>query len=415
MISQVRRRLRLLLKFLKLSLAVIGTGVASGVVGIFCHYLLEFIQVLAFGKDKGNLLLQFQSVSAFRRLSVLLVVGVLSSLFWYFLQRRVTLLSISKAKKLVGKRSPNFLGQSLHALIQVAIVAAGASIGKEGAPRELGALFGGSLSKGLHLDISDRQLLIACGAGAGLASVYQVPFASALFVLETLGVSWTLKNIIIIFATTYVSDYCAKPIVGGHALYIVDTVTIDSSSFIQAIILALFVTPFAIIFGYFAKKASSHRITGKEILWTLPFAFLILGGLSANLPIFMGNGQVLAQWIFSGNSSAYLPVILIIKCLLVCLLLRSGAYGGTLTPSFALGVGTGYLITVLLGNFGFSHSLSLGMLLGATVFLGTTLDAPLTGIALVVGFIGTGGIIVFPLILASILSRIINNKWKKRL
>lgn len=97
---------------------------------------------------------------------------------------------------------------------------------------------------------------------------------------------------------------------------------------------------------------------------------MILGGLSAYLPIFMENGQVLAQWIFSGNSSAYLLVILIIKCLLVCLLLRSGAYGGTLMPSFAIGVGTGYLITVLLRNFGFSHSLSLGMLLG------TTLDPP---------------------------------------
>lgn len=152
--------------------------------------------------------------------------------------------------------------------------------------------------------------------------------------------------------------------------------TIDSSSFIQAIILALFVTALAIIFGYFAKKASKYRITGKEILWTLPFTFMILGGLSAYLPIFMENGQVLAQWIFSGNSSAYLLVILIIKCLLVCLLLRSGAYGGTLMPSFAIGVGTGYLITVLLGNFGFSHSLSLGMLLGATVFLGTMLDPP---------------------------------------
>lgn len=58
----------------------------------------------------------------------------------------------------------------------MAIVAAGASIGKEGVPRELGALFGGSLSKGLHLDISDRQLLIACGAGARLAASYRVPF-----------------------------------------------------------------------------------------------------------------------------------------------------------------------------------------------------------------------------------------------
>lgn len=414
MIAQGREGLRSLPKSLRLSLAVFGTGVASGLVGILCHYLLEFIQVLAFSKDKGDLLLLFQSVSAFRRFLVLLVVGVLASLFWYFLQRRVTLLSISKAKKLVGKRSPNFLGQSLHALVQVAIVAAGASIGKEGAPRELGALFGGSFSKGLRLDISDRQLLMACGAGAGLASVYQVPFASALFVIETLGVGWKLKNVVIILITSYVSAYCARPIVGGQAIYLVDKVPLHSSGFMLAIILAVFVTPLAMVFAYVTKKASSSRITDKAILWTLPLAFLILGGLSAYFPIFMGNGQVLAQWLFAGNSSAYLPVILIIKSLLVCLLLRSGAYGGTLTPSFALGVGAGYLITVLLGIFDFSLSPDLGMLLGATIFLGTTLDAPLTGIALVVGFTGTGGVIILPLVLASFLSRIINNKWKEK-
>ena len=414
MIAQGREGLRSLPKSLRLSLAVFATGIASGLVGIFCHYLLEFIQVLAFGKDKGDLLSLFQSVSNFRRFLVLLVVGVLASLFWYFLQRRVTLLSISKAKKLVGKRSPNFLGQSLHALVQVAIVAGGASIGKEGAPRELGALFGGSFSKELRLDISDRQLLMACGAGAGLASVYQVPFASALFVIETLGVGWKLKNIVIIFITTYVSAYCARPIVGGQAIYLVDKVPLHSSGFMLAIILAVFVTPLAMVFAYVTKKASSSRITDKAILWTLPLAFLILGGLSAYFPIFMGNGQVLAQWLFAGNSSAYLPVILIIKSLLVCLLLRSGAYGGTLTPSFALGVGAGYLITVLLGIFDFSLSPDLGMLLGATIFLGTTLDAPLTGIALVVGFTGTGGVIILPLVLASFLSRIINNKWKEK-
>ena len=55
MISQVRKRLRLLPKSLKLSLAVIGTRIASGFIEIFCHYLLEFIQVIVFGKDKGNL------------------------------------------------------------------------------------------------------------------------------------------------------------------------------------------------------------------------------------------------------------------------------------------------------------------------------------------------------------------------
>ena len=401
-------------KSTRLSLAVFGTGIASGLVGILCHYLLEFIQILVFGNDKSNLLSQFNSVSPFRRFAVLLVVGVLASLFWYFLQRRVSLLSISKAKQLVGKKSPNFLGQSLHALMQVAIVGAGASVGKEAAPRELGALCAGSLSKKLGLEIPERQLMIACGAGAGLAAVYQVPFASTLFVLETLGVAWKLKNIGIILVTTYLSAYCARPIVGGKAIYLVDKVSLHPTSLIQILVLTLFVTPLALIFKVLAKKASKSRITDKHILWTMPVSFIILGGIVAFYPIIMGNGQVLAQWMFSGGTSEYLPILLVIKGLIVCLLLWSGTYGGTLTPSFTLGVGSGFLLTRCLETFGLSLNPNLGMLLGATIFLVTTLDAPLTGIALVLGFTGQGGLVAVPLILAGLLSRIINNRWKKK-
>ena len=401
-------------KSIRLSLAVFGTGIASGLVGILCHYLLEFIQILVFGNDKSNLLSQFNSVSPFRRFAVLLVVGVLASLFWYFLQRRVSLLSISKAKQLVGKKSPNFLGQSLHALVQVAIVGAGASVGKEGAPRELGALCAGSLSKGLGLEISERQLMIACGAGAGLAAVYQVPFASALFVLETLGVGWKLKNIVVILFSIYLSAYCARPIVGGKAIYLVDKVSLHPTSLIQILVLTLFVTPLALVFKVLAKSASKSRMTDKRILWTMPLSYVVLGGIAAFYPLIMGNGQVLAQWLFSGGGSAYLPLILVVKGLMVCLLLWAGSYGGTLTPSFTLGAGLGFLLTRCLEIFGLSLNTTLGMLLGATVFLGTTLDAPLTGIALVLGFTGQGELVAVPLILASLLSRIIKNRWKKK-
>ena len=414
MISRGIKRITSLPKFIRLSLAVFGTGIASGLVGILCHYLLEFIQILVFGNDKSNLLSQFNSVSPFRRFAVLLVVGVLAGLFWYFLQRRVSLLSISKAKQLVGKKSPNFLGQSLHALMQVAIVGAGASVGKEAAPRELGALCAGSLSKKLGLEIPERQLMIACGAGAGLAAVYQVPFASTLFVLETLGVAWKLKNIGIILVTTYLSAYCARPIVGGKAIYLVDKVSLYPTSLIQILVLTLFVTPLALIFKVLAKKASRSRITDKRILWTMPLSYIVLGGIAASYPLIMGNGQVLAQWLFSGGGSAYLPLILVVKGLMVCLLLWAGSYGGTLTPSFTLGVGSGFLLTRCLETFGLSLNPNLGMLLGATVFLGTTLDAPLTGIALVLGFTGQGGLVAVPLILASLLSRIIKNRWKKK-
>ena len=143
--NKERKSLTWLPKSIRLSLAVLTTGIASGLIGILCHYLLDFIKFLAFGNDTSDLLLQFNSISAYRRFVVIVVAGVLASIFWYFLQRRVSILSINKAKQLVGKKSPNFLGQSLHALVQVAIVGAGASVGKEAAPRELVALCAGSL------------------------------------------------------------------------------------------------------------------------------------------------------------------------------------------------------------------------------------------------------------------------------
>ena len=100
---------------------------------------------------------------------------------------------------------------------------------------------------------------------------------------------------------------------------------------------------------------------------------------------------------FASNQRAY--------CVLACY--GQATYGGTLTPSFTLGVGSGFLLTRCLETFGLSLNPNLGMLLGATIFLVTTLDAPLTGIALVLGFTGQGGLVAVPLILASLLSRII--------
>ena len=168
------------------------------------------------------------------------------------------------------------------------------------------------------------------------------------------------------------------------------------------------------MFSFLAKKASKSRITDKRILWTMPLSYVVLGGIAAFCPLIMGNGQVLAQWLFSGGGSAYLPLILVVKGLVVCLLLWAGSYGGTLTPSFTLGAGLGFLLTSCLEIFGLSLNPTLGMLLGATVFLGITLDAPLTGIALVLGFTGQGGLVAVPLILASLLSRILKNRWKKK-
>lgn len=398
----------------RLLLATVALGIGTGLVGIAFHYLLEGVQILAFGQNRSDLLQQFQEAGALRRFLVLGVTGVLAAGFWYILQERYKILSIRRQIDLVGDRDPAPLAHILHASMQVAIVGAGASVGKEGAPREVGALLAGRLGKAFSLAIKERRVLIACGAGAGLAAVYQVPFASSLFVFETLGLSYRWKNFVLVLSSTYLATWVAQPIVGHGAIYHMSPVHWSASSLFQAVIAALLVTPLALAFRFLANQASRERRKDWTILWALPVAFMVLAAIVAFYPIFMGNGQVLAQALLSGQPFSNLALTLAMKGFLVYLLLRNGAYGGTLTPSFALGIGSGYLVTLLLTAVGIQMDPALGMLLGATVFLGTTLQAPLTGISLSLGFTGQSWALILPLALAAGVSYVIQNRWENK-
>ncbi|MDU1983787.1 MAG: chloride channel protein [Streptococcus parasanguinis] len=410
----MKARLQSLPYGLRLLLATLSLGIGTGLVGIACHYLLEGVQGLAFGQDKGDLLQQFNHAGGFRRFLVLGVTGVLAAGFWYILQRCYKILSIRRQIDLAGDSEPAFLAHLLHAGMQVAIVGAGASVGKEGAPREVGALLAGRLGKAFSLAIKERKVLIACGAGAGLAAVYQVPFASSLFVFETLGLAYSWQNLLLVLSSTYLATWVAQPIVGHGSIYHMSLVHWSANSFLQAILIALLVTPFALGFRSLAKRTGRKRRKDGTILWALPLAFLVLGSLAVFFPIFMGNGQVLAQALLSSQSIPYLPLTLAVKGILVCFLLRNGAYGGTLTPSFALGIGSGYLVTLLMTVVGIHLDPALGMLLGATVFLGTTLQAPLTAIALSLGFTGQSLSLTIPLVLVTGVSYVIRMRWEKR-
>ena len=410
----MKARLQSLLYGWRLLLATVAVGIGTGLVGIACHYLLEGVQRLAFGQERADLLQLFQEAGGLRRFLVLCVTGILAAGFWYVLQGRYKILSIRRQIDLAGDRDPAPLAHLLHATMQVAIVGAGASVGKEGAPREVGALLAGRLGKALSLTIKEQRVLIACGAGAGLAAVYQVPFASSLFVFETLGLAYHWKNVLLVLSSTYVATWVAQPIVGHTAMYHMSLVHWSASSFFQAVLVALLVTPLALTFRYLAKRASRKRRKDWTILWALPLAFMVLAGIVTFYPIFMGNGQVLAQAVLSGQPFSNLVLILAVKGLLIYLLLCNGAYGGTLTPSFALGIGSGYLVTMILSAVGLHLDPALGMLLGATVFLGTTLQAPMTAIALSLGFTGQSWALILPLALSAGLSYMIQNRWENK-
>ena len=370
---------------LKLFLAVILQGIVSGLSGIFLHYLLEMVEELAFGRSEHHSGFLTDGVSSSRIGLSLIIVGLGSSLVWYFLQKGSKIYSIkAQMKDETSRYKLHFLRQLFHSIWQIIAVGGGAPIGKEAAPREIGTLFAGPIGKICFLSKKDQIFLLACGAGAGLAAVYQVPLTSVFFVFETLGIALSIKRFVLVGLTTYVSTYIAGLVISDQALYQIPAIAWSLKEMWIIPLLLLFLTPLAWLFGRLSKEVSSNRIKDKRVLLTLPTAFLFLAGLASYFPHLLGNGRMMAQEVLNGSNGKTVFLLFILKALVVLITLWAGAYGGTLTPSFALGMAGAALFGMILGG----DSQPSILLLGSVCFLSVTLRAPLSATGLVVGFTG---------------------------
>ena len=371
----------------RLLIAVILQGIVSGLSGIVLHYLLEMVEELAFGRSEHHSGFLTDGVSSSRIGLSLMIVGLGSSLVWYFLQKGSKIFSIkAQMKGETIQYKLHFLKQLFHSIWQIIAVGGGAPIGKEAAPREIGTLFAGPIGKICSLSKKDQIFLLACGAGAGLAAVYQVPLTSVFFVFETLGIALSIKRFVLVGLTTYVSTYIAGLVISDQALYQIPAITWSLKEIWIIPLLLLFLTPLAWLFGRLSKTASSNRIKDKRILLTLPSAFLFLAGLSSYFPHLLGNGRMMAQEVLNGSNGKTVFLLFILKALVVLIILWAGAYGGTLTPSFALGMAGAALLGMILNG----NSQPSILFLGSVCFLSVTLRAPISATGLVIGFTGLG-------------------------
>ena len=387
MLKESRRFFRKIPYNFRLFLAVILQGIVTGLSGIFLHYLLEMVESLAFGQSEHHSGFLTDGVSSSRIGLSLIIVGLSSSLVWYFLQKRSKIYSIkAQMKDETSQYKLHFLKQLFHSIWQIIAVGGGAPIGKEAAPREIGTLFAGSIGKICFLSKKDQIFLLACGAGAGLAAVYQVPLTSVFFVFETLGIALSIKRFVLVGLTTYVSTYIAGWVISNQALYQIPAISWSLKEIWIIPLLLLFLTPLAWLFGRLSKAASSNRIKDKRILLTLPSAFLFLIGLASYFPHLLGNGRMMAQEVLNGSNGKTVFLLFILKALVVLITLWAGAYGGTLTPSFALGIAGAALFGMILGL----DSQPTVLLLGSVCFLSVTLRAPISATGLVIGFTGLG-------------------------
>jgi H+/Cl- antiporter ClcA len=241
---------------------------------------------------------------------------------------------------------------SIDAWLQVLLVGSGASLGREGAPRQLAAVFGELGTSRLSLTARDREILLACAAGAGLGAVYSVPLGGAFFAARILLGSWHPRVLGTALITSSLAVAVASPVTHlEHALTWPD----PQLSYLF-VILALAIAPLAAAVGLaFDKVMSLARPKPQIRSWTLipaiAFAGLATGICSIWWPELPGNGRSILT--VSMNASLTLggaAIILILKPLLTALFLRTGAVGGMITPAMATGAAAGSVAALALNH-----------------------------------------------------------------
>jgi len=384
---------------LRLLVVTLLVGVGSGISGLLVSVLLHGLEHLAYGYSSGTFLDGVVAASPTRRVIALGVAGVVGAVGWWAL-RRWGRPVVSVESSVAGDRMP-WLATLANAGLQIVIVGLGASIGREVAPRELGSLAAGWLSDRAGLTARERRILVACGAGAGLAAVYNVPLGGAVFAVEILLAELTLATALPALATSAIATLVAQLAVPSGPLYLVPHLAPTPTLVVWSVIIGPVAGFAALGFVGATRFALAHRVSGNWILLVMPAAFLAVGLLSIPFPAILGNGRALGQVAFDGSAPLLLmAALLVAKALATTATIYSGAAGGTLTPSLALGAALGAVLGGAWSLIWPGSPVVAFAFVAAAAFLATSMRAPVTALVLVVEFTGQGLTLLVPTLLA---------------
>ncbi|MCV7301509.1 chloride channel protein [Mycobacterium barrassiae] len=340
---------------LEFSCAIVIVGLLAGVAGAATTLLLHAIEHLTYHYSFGTLLSGVGGSSPVRRALGPMIGGALAGFGWWMLRRRTAVPKL--AETISAHRPIPRLPLSIDAGLQVLLVGSGASLGREGAPRQLAAALGDFGTTRLALTARDREILLACAAGAGLGAVYSVPLGGALFAARILLGTWHPRAVGTALITSSLAVAVAAPVTHlEHPLAWPDAQTSYLFTF-----LALAIAPLAAAIGLAFNRvmaAAGPKVQYRSwmLIPAIAAAGLLTGVCSIWYPELPGNGRsILTVAVNSDMTLGAACVILLLKPLLTAVFLRSGAVGGLLTPALATGAAAGSVVALALNELAGTH------------------------------------------------------------
>jgi H+/Cl- antiporter ClcA len=381
-------------------LLVILIGLAAGLAGAALMELLRAVQHLAWSYHSGeDFLSAVQHSSWTRRVLVLLIGGVVAGAGAVLLANSGAG-EVSEAIWLRQARVPlrASIARGVHSIV---VVALGASLGREAAPQQAGAAFASALSEWARLPEWQRRLLVACGAGAGLAAVYNVPLGGALFALEVLLGTLTLPLVLPALATSLIATAVAWIALPSRPTYTIPTYHIHAALVVWALVIGPIAGLAAIAYIRMIARAHAIKPAGWLRLAAPIVVFTSLGAVAIAYPQLLGNGKDVVQLALVGRLSvALLAVLLVLKPIATAACLGSGAPGGLFTPTLTFGVLLGGLLGEAWTQIWPGAPLGSYAIIGGAAVLGAAMQGPLAAVVLLLELTHHADSLMVPVLLA---------------
>ena len=264
--------------------------------------LLEIVQHLVWAGSGTDILDAAARAGAWRHIFVLLGAGAVVGIGQLVLVRLSSGngIDITSAIWFSAGRMPTVrtLGS---ALLSVVIVGMGASLGREGAPKQAGAIVADLISDKGRLSDEQRRLLVACGAGAGMAAAYGVPLGGALFALEVLRGMLALRLVLPALLTSLVATTISWLVLPNAPTYQIPAFLYSAGTLAWALLIGPIAGIVAVGYVRAVAWADRNTPTGWQ-RWAAPVLPLgLIGLISIKFPQLLGNGRDLSELLFKGG------------------------------------------------------------------------------------------------------------------
>ncbi|RLC13768.1 MAG: chloride channel protein [Deltaproteobacteria bacterium] len=289
-------------------------------------------------------------------------------------------------------------------------IGSGGSAGPEAPVVMSGSSIGSSIAKFLGLNDRQRITLVGCGTAGAIASIFNAPIAGLVFSIEVILGEWKFVNIIPIAIAAVAGAEVSQAIIPEQILFNHQPFQVGASDILPSICLAMVTAIISVLFTKILRQTAKIAKKSFFPLWVRA----VIGGSTVGImaifiPVVLGEGYHFIQSMISGTFSMsifFIFVAIFGKIFATAMTLGWGGSGGIFAPCLLIGSLTGIVFhKALFSLFPSIECASEGAyaLLGMTGLISGVMQAPLTGIFLIVE-ITSGYETILPLIVVSSIS-----------